>query len=80
LAPEELENFLGRKLARYKIPRRFVFVPTLPRTPYGKVVKGELRESFPRGEGRGAWGEGPGESVAGRRLPTEPAGNEGVQS
>ena len=41
---EELAAFLGAKLARYKIPRRWLFVDILPRTAYGKVVKGELRQ------------------------------------
>jgi fatty-acyl-CoA synthase len=44
----ELGAFLATKLAKYKIPRRFVFVDALPRTPYGKVVKGELRERLIR--------------------------------
>jgi len=40
---DELSAFLGTRLARYKVPREFRFLPSLPRTPYGKVVKGELR-------------------------------------
>ncbi|HEV8580504.1 MAG TPA: long-chain fatty acid--CoA ligase [Thermoanaerobaculia bacterium] len=47
-APEDLAAFLGERLAKYKIPREFVFVDALPRTPYGKVVKGELRETYLR--------------------------------
>ncbi|MBZ5538028.1 MAG: long-chain fatty acid--CoA ligase [Acidobacteriia bacterium] len=39
---EELAHFLGERLARYKVPKEFLFVDALPRTPYGKVVKGEL--------------------------------------
>jgi fatty-acyl-CoA synthase len=39
---EELSEFLGGRLARYKIPKEFRVVDELPRTPYGKVVKGEL--------------------------------------
>ncbi len=39
---EELSLFLASRLAKFKIPREFVFVPDLPRTPYGKVIKGEL--------------------------------------
>ncbi len=39
---EELSEFLGGRLARYKIPKEFRVVEELPRTPYGKVVKGEL--------------------------------------
>jgi len=41
---EDLAGFLSSKLARYKIPRRWLFLESLPRTPYGKVVKGELRD------------------------------------
>jgi fatty-acyl-CoA synthase len=45
-AVEEIAAFLEGRLARYKVPREFVFVDILPRTPYGKVVKGELRERY----------------------------------
>jgi len=40
---DELAAFLAERLAKYKIPRRWLFLDALPRTPYGKVVKGELR-------------------------------------
>jgi len=46
LTGEELAAFLAGKLAKYKIPRRWLFLDALPRTPYGKVVKGELRARF----------------------------------
>lgn len=42
--PEELAEYLTLRIARYKVPRRFVFLEALPRTPYGKVVKEELRK------------------------------------
>lgn len=45
---EELTSFLESKLARYKLPREFMFVESLPRTAYGKVVKAELKELFER--------------------------------
>src|SRR5688572_30786548 len=38
---DELTQYLGERLAKYKLPRRFVFLDLLPRTPYGKVVKDE---------------------------------------
>jgi len=41
---EELEAYLVTRLSRYKLPRRYVFVEALPRTPYGKVEKGRLRD------------------------------------
>jgi fatty-acyl-CoA synthase len=45
---DELTTFLRDRLAKYKLPREFVFVDALPRTAYGKVVKAELKESFER--------------------------------
>ncbi|MBV9496808.1 MAG: AMP-binding protein [Acidobacteria bacterium] len=41
---EELEAWLGERLSKYKLPRRFVFVEALPRTPYGKVEKHRLSD------------------------------------
>jgi len=42
--PDALASFLSGRLARYKIPKRFIEIDELPRTAYGKVVKGELIE------------------------------------
>jgi len=44
LTREALLSFAQERLARYKLPKDVVFVAALPRTAYGKVVKGELRE------------------------------------
>lgn len=44
--PAELEQYLVQRIAKYKVPRRFVFLDALPRTPYGKVVKDELRKAL----------------------------------
>lgn len=41
---DELAGFLESRIARYKVPKRFVFLDALPRTPYGKVEKTKLRE------------------------------------
>jgi fatty-acyl-CoA synthase len=53
---EALAAFLGERLARFKIPRAFRLVEALPRTAYGKVVKGELRDRYlsEAGAGTGA--------------------------
>jgi len=40
----ELEAFCRERLAGYKVPRQFEFIPELPRTPTGKVLKRALRE------------------------------------
>ncbi len=42
----ELAAFVERRLAKYKVPREFLFVDALPRTAYGKVVKGDLRSLY----------------------------------
>ncbi|MEO8054833.1 MAG: long-chain fatty acid--CoA ligase [Acidobacteriota bacterium] len=42
----ELAEFVAARLAKYKVPREFIFVDALPRTPYGKVVKRELLLSY----------------------------------
>ncbi len=42
----ELLSFCEGKLARYKIPKRVVFTDALPYSPYGKVIKSELRKKF----------------------------------
>jgi fatty-acyl-CoA synthase len=44
VSKEELENYVVLRIAKYKLPRRYVFLDALPRTPYGKVVKDELRK------------------------------------
>jgi acyl-CoA synthetase (AMP-forming)/AMP-acid ligase II len=44
LSKAELLAFAETRLARYKLPKEVVFVDALPRTAYGKVVKGELQD------------------------------------
>jgi len=41
---DELSTFCRERLSSYKIPRRFIFVESLPMTPTGKVQKVELRK------------------------------------
>ncbi|MFN3351435.1 long-chain-fatty-acid--CoA ligase [Pseudorhodoplanes sp.] len=41
---DEVKEFVGRNLARFKIPREIVFVDSLPRTALGKVQHFMLRE------------------------------------
>ena len=57
--PDELAAHLAERLARFKVPKHIRLVDELPRTPYGKVVKGELRERFLA------------DSAGGRRAETE---------
>jgi fatty-acyl-CoA synthase len=39
-------EFAGERLARYKLPKEIVHLAELPRTAYGKVVKGELKSRY----------------------------------
>jgi long-chain acyl-CoA synthetase len=41
-----LLHFLRERLADYKVPRRIVFMPALPRNPTGKILKTALRQSL----------------------------------
>jgi long-chain acyl-CoA synthetase len=44
LDEKALHNFVRERLADYKVPRRIVFLPALPRNATGKVLKTELRK------------------------------------
>jgi fatty-acyl-CoA synthase len=43
---DELKSFGSERLARYKIPKAFVFAESLPYSAYGKVEKAKLRETY----------------------------------
>ena len=43
---EALQDFCRERLARYKVPKRIEFVDELPYSPYGKIIKAELRKVF----------------------------------
>jgi len=49
----ELADFLAARLAKYKIPNEFIWIDSLPRTAYGKVVKGELVARYASGRAPG---------------------------
>lgn len=44
--PEELLAFCRERLAGYKVPKRVIFADALPYSPYGKVMKAELRARY----------------------------------
>ena len=50
LDAEDLLKFCSGRLAKFKIPKRIEFVEALPYSPYGKVIKAELRRMFVEGE------------------------------
>ncbi|HEY9594995.1 MAG TPA: AMP-binding protein, partial [Spirochaetia bacterium] len=42
----ELTAFCKERIANYKVPKEVVFADSLPYSPYGKVVKAELRQRY----------------------------------
>jgi fatty-acyl-CoA synthase len=49
---EALIDFCRGRLARYKVPKQVVFADALPYSPYGKVMKAELRAKYGGDDGR----------------------------
>lgn len=43
VTPQELDGYCLNHIARFKRPKRYEFVATLPKNNYGKVAKNELR-------------------------------------
>jgi fatty-acyl-CoA synthase len=43
---QELRDFTGARLARYKLPKRLEILDALPRNPTGKVLKVQLRQRY----------------------------------
>ena len=43
-----LRDFLADKIARYKMPKRFVFWDGMPKSAYGKIAKKLIREELER--------------------------------
>lgn len=46
LSLEQVQDWLGSRLARYKIPRELVIRDAMPRTPSGKITKNVLRQAL----------------------------------
>ena len=44
--PAEIEQFCLKELARYKVPRRYVFLDDLPRNALGKVQHFRLKQQI----------------------------------
>jgi long-chain acyl-CoA synthetase len=44
LRPETLDAHVRGEIARFKRPKRYVFLDALPKSNYGKILKRELRE------------------------------------
>ena len=49
---EEIIDFCKQSLASYKKPKSVEFIDELPKNPYGKILKRDLRERYWRGQER----------------------------
>jgi acyl-CoA synthetase (AMP-forming)/AMP-acid ligase II len=49
---EDIINFCKDHMASYKKPKSVDFIAEIPKNPYGKVLKRELREKYWVGEAR----------------------------
>lgn len=45
ITTQELIDFCKQRMASYKVPRNIEFLPELPKSPTGKILKRELRET-----------------------------------
>ena len=55
LSDTELQGLVRRRLAGYKVPRRIVLVPRLPRTPAGKLELSQVKSIAESTSRRNAW-------------------------
>jgi long-chain acyl-CoA synthetase len=44
VVPEEMKSFLKSRLSPFKVPKEYVSVTDLPKSPQGKILKRELRK------------------------------------
>jgi acyl-CoA synthetase (AMP-forming)/AMP-acid ligase II len=52
LTPHDLDGYCLDRIARFKRPKRYVFIDALPKNSYGKVLKRELRERLTHQDSR----------------------------
>jgi len=45
---EELRTFAAQHLARFKVPKEWIFADSLPRTSIGKIARGEVKDRYGR--------------------------------
>jgi long-chain acyl-CoA synthetase len=49
IVPEELKTFLKSRLSPFKVPKEYIVVSELPKSPAGKILKRELKKRFIKG-------------------------------
>jgi long-chain acyl-CoA synthetase len=51
IVPEELKAFLKTRLSPFKVPKEYIILNDLPKSPTGKILKRELKKRFVDGSG-----------------------------
>jgi long-chain acyl-CoA synthetase len=46
IVPEELKIFLKSRLSPFKVPKEYIVVNELPKSPAGKILKRELKKEY----------------------------------
>jgi acyl-CoA synthetase (AMP-forming)/AMP-acid ligase II len=46
VSEQQIVEFCGTRLARYKLPKKVIFAEAIPRNPSGKILKRVLREKY----------------------------------
>jgi acyl-CoA synthetase (AMP-forming)/AMP-acid ligase II len=46
VSEQQIVEFCGTRLARYKLPKKVIFAEAIPRNPAGKILKRVLREKY----------------------------------
>ncbi|KAJ9156645.1 Acetyl-CoA synthetase-like protein [Pleurostoma richardsiae] len=52
LAPEELQKWVGEKVAKFKVPKKIYFTDVMPKTATGKIQRRIVAEAMQKQEGR----------------------------
>ncbi|MFO7859665.1 MAG: hypothetical protein R6U41_00440 [Desulfosalsimonas sp.] len=46
ISEEEILEICRQKLAPFKVPKKIIFVDQLPKTPTGKLLKRDMRDTY----------------------------------
>ena len=50
VVPEELKAFLKTRLSPFKVPKEYIIMSELPKSPTGKILKRKLRKRWMEGK------------------------------
>jgi long-chain acyl-CoA synthetase len=50
VVPHDIKSFLKTKLSPFKVPKEYIVIEDMPKSPAGKILKRELRKRFSSGK------------------------------